>query len=344
MERPIVYATVCSGIEAMSEAVKPLNWEPLWFSEIAPAPNAVLAHHYPHVPNLGDMLKIRGKDYESKIDVLAGGTPCQSFSNAGKKGGLADPRGRLSPAFARLAHGTRSPWILWENVQGALWAERGVAFAQILGAFTGRKLAPPPKGWKSAGIVIGTKGKYSVAWRLLDAQYTRVAGYERALPQQRKRLWLVGHRGDWAAPAQILIGRICEPPVPRPLRVSDDSDSAIDAGSAANPVSIAGNVIQRLPSNEYVKRQKGWRLGAAFTCIAKLPNCICAGAGVRRCTPVEYERMMGFPDGYTAVTGSNGKPLGDYARMFMLGNSWPVNCARFVCERIDKYVRGELEA
>jgi len=326
----------------MSEAVKHLDWRPLWFSETAPAPNAVLAHHYPHIPNLGDMLKIRGKDYEGKIDVLAGGTPCQSFSNAGRKRGLADPRGQLSPAFARLAHETRAPWLLWENVHGALWAERGGAFAQILGAFTGRRVEVPAKGWKSAGCVIGAKERYSVAWRLLDAQFTRVAGYEGALPQQRKRLWLVGHRGDRAVPEEILIGAESQPPVPRPLRLPDDTDTAADAGSARNPVSIAGNIIQRTPDNQYVWRQKGWRTGAAFTCIAKLPNCICAGGGVRRCTPTEYERMMGFPDGYTLVTGSNGKPLGDYARMFMLGNSWPVNCARFVCERIDRYIRGTL--
>jgi len=337
-----VYATVCSGIEAMSEAVKPFNWRPQWFSEIAPAPNAVLAHHYPHVPNLGDMLKIRGKDYAGKIDVLAGGTPCQSFSNAGHKRGLADPRGQLSPAFAKLAHDTQAPWLLWENVQGALWADGGRAFAEILRVFTGRRLEVPAKGWKTAGIVIGTSGRYSVAWRLLDAQYTRVAGYDRALAQQRKRLWLVGHRGTWTAPAEILIGAESQPPVPRPVRLPGDTDTAADAGSAANPVSLAGNIIQRAPDNQYVWRQKGWRLGAAFTCIAKLPNYICAGGGVRRCTPIEYERMMGFPDGYTLVLVGNGKPLGDYARMFMLGNSWPVNCARFVCERIDLYIKGKL--
>ena len=249
----------------------------------------------------------------------------------------------MSPAFARLAHKTRAPWLLWENVHGALWAERGEAFAEILRAFTGRRIEVPNGGWKSAGCVIGAKERYSVAWRLLDAQYTRVAGYERALPQQRKRIWLVGHRGDWRAPSQILVGRECEPPVPCPVRLPEHPASGDNAGSSNNPVSIAGNVIQRAPDNEYVKRQKGWRVGAAFTCIAKLPNCICAGGGVRRCTPTEYERLMGFPDNYTLVPGRNGKALGDYARMFMLGNSWPVNCARFVCERIGKHIRGTLE-
>ena len=101
-------------------------------------------------------------------------------------------------------------------------------------------------------------------------------------------------------------------------------------------------MISRMPDNEFIKRQKGWKTGVAMTCVAKLPNCVCDDAGVRQFTPVEYERLMGFPDNYTRVNYPDGKPIGDYQRMFMLGNSWPVNCARFVCERIDKCIRGEL--
>ena len=100
---PVTYATVCSGIAAMSVAASPLKWQPVFFSETAPFASAVLAHHYPHVPNLGDMLKIKGSDHADKITVLAGGTPCQSFSTAGLRKGLADPRGGLMLAFTRLA-------------------------------------------------------------------------------------------------------------------------------------------------------------------------------------------------------------------------------------------------
>ena len=101
-------------------------------------------------------------------------------------------------------------------------------------------------------------------------------------------------------------------------------------------------MISRLPDNEFIRRQKGWKTGVAMTCVAKLPNCVCDDVGVRQFTPVEYERLMGFPDNYTRVSYPDGKPIGDYQRMFMLGNSWPVNCARFVCERIDKCIKGEL--
>jgi DNA (cytosine-5)-methyltransferase 1 len=311
-------------------------------SEIQPFASAVLAHHYPHVPNVGDMTKIKGKNYEGKIDLIAGGTPCPSFSKAGKRLGLGDPRGQLTPAFARLAHSTRAPWLVWENVPGVLCADGGRAFAEILLGFTGRRVPVPPKGWKSAGIIIGAAGRYSVAWHVLDSQYTRVAGYERALPQQRRRLWLVGYTGAWTAPAAVLIGAVSQPPVPRPVRVPQDTDTAGDAGSTRNPVVIAGNVISRRFDNEFIKRQKGWRTGASFTLTAKQPLYICDDTGVRRMTPVECERLMGFPDGYTGIL-FKGKTASDSARMYAIGNSWPLNCVEFVIGRIDLYVKGVLQ-
>lgn len=101
-------ASVCSGIGGCEIISHRLGWESVFVSEIQPFASAVLARHYPHVANLGDMLKIKGQQYEGKIDIIAGGTPCPSFSHAGKKLGLNDPRGQLTPAFARLAHATRA--------------------------------------------------------------------------------------------------------------------------------------------------------------------------------------------------------------------------------------------
>ena len=318
-----------------------LGWECAFVSEIQPFAGAVLARHYPHVPNVGDMLGIKGEDYEGEIDIIAGGTPCPSFSRAGKRLGLSDPRGLLTPAFARLARRTRAPWLVWENVPGVLCSEGGRAFAEILRGFTGRRLPVPTGGWKGAGIITGAWDNYSVAWRVLDSQYTRAAGYARALAQQRRRLWLVGHRGDWRAPAEILVGAVSQPVVPRPVRLPQDTDATADAGSSGNPVVISGNVISRKFDNEFIRRQKGWRTGASFTLTAKQPNYICAGAGFRRMTPVEYERLMGFSDGYTDVV-FRGKPAGDLSRMYALGNSWPLNCVEFVLGRIDLYVKGKL--
>lgn len=173
------FGSVCSGIEAASVAWEPLGFEPAWFSEIAKFPSRVLAHRFPGVPNYGSLVgladRLTGGDRE--IDLLVGGTPCQSFSVAGLRGGLADSRGNLALEFARLADALRPSWVLWENVPGVLSSDGGRAFGSILGAL----------------VDIG----YGVAWRVLDAQYFGVA-------QRRRRVFLVGCLGGAAAAGAVL--------------------------------------------------------------------------------------------------------------------------------------------
>jgi DNA (cytosine-5)-methyltransferase 1 len=100
------YLSVCSGIEAATVAWHSLGWKPLAFSEIEAFPSSVLAHHYPNVPNLGDMTKFNDWTFDEPIDLLVGGTPCQSFSVAGLRKGLEDrPRGFVKqqrPRFCRF--------------------------------------------------------------------------------------------------------------------------------------------------------------------------------------------------------------------------------------------------
>ena len=108
----MIYGSVCSGVEAATLAWEPLGWKPLFFSEIEPFPSAVLRQRWPNVPNLGDFTKIKGENI-GKIDLLTGGTPCQSFSIAGLRKGLADERGNLSLEFARLAYSAKCRWLLW---------------------------------------------------------------------------------------------------------------------------------------------------------------------------------------------------------------------------------------
>lgn len=130
----LAYGCVCSGIGAATVAWEPLGWKSAWFAEILPFPSAVLAHHYPETPNLGDMTKIYDKTtfLKKPIDLLVGGTPCQSFSVAGLRKALEDPRGNLMLEFLRLAHIKRPRWLVWENVPGVLSADG------ILEAFSGR--------------------------------------------------------------------------------------------------------------------------------------------------------------------------------------------------------------
>ena len=174
----MTYGSVCSGIEAATVAWEPLGFRPAWFAEIDPFCSALLAHRYPHVENRGDFTRIDGTP--GAIDILVGGTPCQSFSVAGKRGGLGDARGNLAIEFCRLAGRLRPRWVVWENVPGVLSSNGGRDFGAILGALA----------------ELG----YGCAWRVLDAQFFGV-------PQRRRRLFVVGHLGDWRRAAAVLLER-----------------------------------------------------------------------------------------------------------------------------------------
>ncbi len=192
------FLSVCSGIEAVSVAWDPLGFEPVAYSEIEPFPSAVLAHHYPDVPNLGDMTKYESWTLPS-IDLLAGGTPCQSFSVAGKRGSLNDDRGNLCLTFCEIADRFDPEWILWENVPGVLNTMDN-AFGCLLGKLCGASdPIPPAQGRKHTpcGLVAGPQR--TVAWRILDAQWYGV-------PQRRRRLFVLAGRGagNWACPDALL--------------------------------------------------------------------------------------------------------------------------------------------
>ncbi len=194
------YGSVCSGIEAASVAWEPLGWEPVFFSEIEAFPRAVLKHRFPNVPCHGDFTTINRDSYAA-IDVLVGGTPCQDFSLAGLRAGLDGDRGNLSLEFGKLLGRLRPQWFCWENVPGVFSSAGGADFAGILGMFTGRSIEVPADGWKNSGVVQGIQSAYSVAWRVLDAQYAGV-------PQHRRRVFVVGCLGaDWRRPLAVLLER-----------------------------------------------------------------------------------------------------------------------------------------
>jgi len=207
----ITYGSVCSGIEAATLAWKPLGMRATWLAEIEPFPSAVLAHHYPDVPNHGDMTKLATLVLARKIpapDALVGGTPCQAFSVAGMREGLADPRGALTIKYVELADAIdhvraidrKPPAIdVWENVPGVL-SDKGNAFGCFLGALAGEdsELFPPGKRWADAGCVYGPKR--TIAWRILDAQYFGLA-------QRRRRVFVVASARAGFDPTEILFER-----------------------------------------------------------------------------------------------------------------------------------------
>lgn len=178
-EGGMIYGSICSGVEAATVAWHPLGWRPAFFSEIEKFPRAVLSHHYPHVPLHGDFTTIEAGQYDP-IDLLVGGTPCQDFSVAGLRAGMAGDRGNLTLQFLTLAQRLRPKWLVWENVPGVLSSNEGRDFGAFLGG-------------------LGELG-YGWAYRTLDAQHFGV-------PQRRRRVFVVGYLGDWRRAAAVLFER-----------------------------------------------------------------------------------------------------------------------------------------
>ncbi len=209
----ITYGSLCSGIEAASIAWEPLGWKPAWFAQFDPEhnyarqpdfPSRVLAHHWPDVPNLGDMTQIADLIRWGAVaapDVLVGGTPCQAFSVAGMRKGLKDPRGQLTISFGELADAIDEQrdtpcTIVWENVPGVLNSKDN-AFGCFLALLAGEscELQPPGRKWTNAGCVSGPKRV--VAWRVLDAQFFGVA-------QRRRRVFVIASADPNFDPTAIL--------------------------------------------------------------------------------------------------------------------------------------------
>lgn len=221
------YASVCSGVEAATLAWEPLGWKPVWFSEIEPFPCAVLDYRYPDVPNIGDMTKIKGEEYYGMVDLLVGGTPCQGFSVAGQQGGLEDERSQLCLTFVDLLRTMQPKWFVWENVPGVFSTNGGRDFEAFIQA-------------------VNDVG-YGCAWRVLDAQYVRVDGYPRAVPQRRRRVFVVGHIGnDVRSAAEVLfeppsLRRNTPPCRTKTKRIADLAETSIGTAGANNAVNFSSS-------------------------------------------------------------------------------------------------------
>jgi len=311
------YLSVCSGIEAATVAWHPLGWTPVAFSEISPFPSAVLAHHYPHVPNLGDMTKFQEWQHD-RVELLVGGTPCQSFSVAGLRKGLADPRGNLCLTFLGIADKYRPKWIVWENVPGVLSSNGGRDFGSFLGVL----------------VQLG----YGFAYRVLDAQYFGV-------PQRRRRVFVVGCLGDWRSAAAVLFERHSLQGHPAPRRKAGESvANCLGVSSAShsgpNVANGQGNIVGTLTARGVnslgaPEVDAGHFLPVGYRTTGN-HGCYETGdqvSAVRRLTHTECERLQGFPDGYTLIQ-VRGKPAADGPRYKALGNSMAVPVMRWIGARI----------
>ena len=398
------YLSVCSGIEAATVAWHHMGWKPVGFSEIEPFPSKVLNYHYPETPNFGDMTKFKEWNINDPVELLVGGTPCQSFSVAGLRKGLADPRGNLMLTYLAMADHFKPKWLLWENVPGVLSSNRGHDFAALL------------QGMAELG--------YGFAYRVLDAQYFGV-------PQRRRRVFVVGCLGDWRSAAKVLFESesLCRDITPSRNKEERTSDWPKDCASTLNAsfgnkqglenqhinqgaplfvpaYALVENIIGRQPENG--GNGNGWSEDVMYTLNAtgvhgvasysfdslasnsmksKNPNsgcrkvdlaktldtsspcpsknqggiaimtahgisdnpsighCLRSGASradkpdsttyvtdmrVRRLTPMECEKLQGFPDNYTNIPNAP-----DTGRYKALGNSMAVPVMRWIGERIE---------
>ena len=381
--RQLIYGSVTSGIEAATVAWHPLGWKAAWFSEIEPFPCKVLKYHYPEIPNLGDMLQLRKNSFfnESNINVLVGGTPCQSFSLAGLRRGLADDRGNLALEYCRLLIAGRPDWFVWENVPGVLSSFSGEAPGEDVPFWQTADFATLLEAFRDCG--------YCCTWRVLDSQYFGV-------PQRRRRVFVVGHLGDdWRPSAAVLLE-------PQSLQgnystISQEKKSiagglnassgrsrgaGTDIGMIVGTLSArqsgggfpgtdealsgyiqpcwwdGGQISQTLDAVLYKGQTMPEKnrfpavlvpsLGFNTKTIVKPDNAtnltdkalsldtqggasVLHHTTVRRLTPLECERLQGFPDHYTAIPGASDGP-----RYKALGNSMTTQVMQWIGRRIQK--------
>jgi DNA (cytosine-5)-methyltransferase 1 len=363
-ENTLKYLSVCSGVEAATVAWDELGFTPVAFSEIEKFPSQVLAHHYPNVPNLGDMTKYKEWNLNEPIDLLVGGTPCQSFSVAGLRKGLEDPRGNLALTYVGILDKFRPKWCVWENVPGVLSSNGGRDFGSFLGAL----------------VQLG----YGFSYRVLDAQNFGV-------PQRRRRVFVVGCFGDWASPAKVLFESESlrgdftksgkkKKETPRQFvqcfdkqRIDQYGESNIASTIAARDYKDATDlvVIDRAAFNQgenalyqpYIEAtetmptliSKGpYAIGFTIP-FKQTADCLTAAYGtkwngnasadngslfvkqnmaIRRLTPIECERLQGFPDDYTNIK----EKCPDGTRYKAMGNSMAVPVMRWIGQRIKEAV------
>jgi len=310
--------SVCSGIEAASVAWEPFGVHFDWFSEIAPFPSRVLAEKYPTIPNFGDMNDIPDQIAQGKMsapDLICGGTPCQAFSLAGWQNGLNDDRGNLTLKFVdiieandavRMSRGQGRCKVFWENVEGVL-ADKTNAFGCLVSSLAGLDQVLSVKGgkWPNSGLIRGNTR--NVAWRVLDAKFF-------GLPQQRRRLYVIAGGKDFH-PEDVLF-ELHENELPEypqfPLTFEKEGHHF--------------EVFRAYTDCLYSAYGTKWNGNAAAYNGSLF---VVQDHRIRRLSPLETERLMGFPDHYTDLPKA--KKTNRYQST---GNSWAVPVVRWIGNRL----------
>lgn len=348
MKDKLTFGSVCSGIEASQLAFSPFGYKQLWSSEIAEFPSKVLHHHYPNIPNLGDMTELPDLILNGKVeapDLFCGGTPCQAFSLAGWKNGLTDKRGQLTITFIDIANAIdeirekknkNRSIILWENVEGVL-NDKTNAFGNFIAGLAGFDEEIKVKKWTKSGFLEGLTR--NVAWRVIDAKYF-------GLPQQRKRLFVMAGDKNFR-PDQVLF--------------EFDNQNIVSKMKIIKKENLSDNVFnlftENTSKNEMCSEKIFYKNNVKFEVFREYTDCLYSAYGtkwngnaaayngslyisqddrIRRLTPLECERLMGFPDNYTNINGNS-----DTNRFQALGNSWAVPVVKWIAFQIDSFLNQE---
>ena len=348
MEDRLTFGSVCSGIEASQLAFAPLGYSQLWSSEIAEFPSKVLQHHYPNILNLGDMTKLSDLILSRKVqapDLFCGGTPCQAFSLAGWKNGLTDKRGQLTITFIEIANAIdkirkqdkkSQSIILWENVEGVL-NDKTNAFGSFIAGLAGFEDEIKVRKWTKSGYLEGPNR--NVAWRVIDAKYF-------GLPQQRKRLYVLAGGKDFR-PDQVLF--------------EFGYQNIVKKTKADKQENLQGGIFDLFSQNNaknVLEYERVFSKGnSKFEIFREYTDCLYSAYGtkwngnaaayngslyiaqndrIRRFTPLECERLMGFPDNYTLIDGSS-----DTNRFQAIGNSWAIPVVEWIGVQINKYLKSK---
>lgn len=382
------YLSLFSGIEAATQAWQPLGWECVAVSEIEPFPCAVLEHHYPHVPNLGDVTKITEQQIKDlgQIDLIVFGSPCQNLSVAGNRKGFAGEQSSLFyAAMEIIKHAKRhckTRFALWENVPGAFSSNKGADFTEVVKHMAGLdELNTPTNGWGKEGAAVGSNGL--LEWSVLDAQWFGLA-------QRRKRVFAIVDFGEWASRLPILLerhslrgdsapSRETRQDFTADVRASTEGKSWYSVDTQQPPARLAHEIAPCLAASMYKEPPSVMQLpsepyqqvvGACYTLTTNDRHAVAYGCNlrpqeiglmpelsqtlrasdhkerpaifrdsvVRRLTPIECERLQGFPDNFTQIPYRN-KSADDCTngpRYKALGNSMAVNVMAWIGQKIQQ--------
>lgn len=251
------YLSLFSGIEAATQAWQPLGWECVAVSEIEPFPCAVLEHHYPHVPNLGDVTKITEQQIKDlgQIDLIVFGSPCQNLSVAGNRKGFEGEQSSLFYAAMEIIkyakRHCKTRFALWENVPGAFSSNKGADFTEVVKHMAGLdELNTPTNGWGKEGAAVGSNGL--LEWSVLDAQWFGLA-------QRRKRVFAIVDFGDWTSRPPILLERESLRGDSAPSRETGQDFTTDVRGCLASGTELAGPILANCGEKQWLGNQEAFR-------------------------------------------------------------------------------------